>query len=228
MNASFAPHSKPLVVAVTGGVASGKSALTDRLAALGAKVLDADEAARVLVMPGEPALDAVVRRFGDVILNDDGTLNRRALRDVIFSDAQAKHDLEAILHPAIRQWLQQQAELPTTAPYVVIGVPLLAEVGVYDWLDRVVVVDVSKRVQLQRLMPRDGMTEAKAQAMIDAQASRSERLVIADDVVNNENTLADLEAHAERLHGHLSWMALAQKKGPPTSGGQNPDDQGIT
>lgn len=228
MHASISSHVQPLVVAVTGGVASGKSALTDRLAALGAKVLDADEAARVLVIPGAPALSEIVQRFGAGILNDDGSLNRRALRDIIFADDEARLDLEAILHPAIRHYLKQQACEPTSAPYVVVGVPLLAEVGVYDWLNRVVVVDVPVAVQLQRLMNRDGMTEAKAQAMIDAQASRSERLAIADDVVKNDGSLADLDAHATKLHAHLAWMASTTKKGPPTSGGQNSGVQGST
>lgn len=189
------------IVAVTGGVASGKSAVTAAFEARGIPVADADVAARAVVEPGQPALADVVRRFGTDALQADGTLDRAAMRRRIFADAADKAALEAILHPRIRQWLHDAAHA-ATGPYVVVAIPLLAEVGgraAYPWLQRILVVDVPRPLQVARLLARDGIDDTLAARMIDAQASRGERLAIADDVIVNDGTLQDLDAAVARL-----------------------------
>ncbi|HEU0154264.1 MAG TPA: dephospho-CoA kinase [Arenimonas sp.] len=197
-------------VAVTGGVASGKSAVTAAFEALGASVVDADIAAREVVAPGQPALAGIAARFGSESLLPDGQLDRAAMRRRVFADPTAKADLEALLHPPIRAWLQAACDA-ATGPYVVVAIPLLAEGGGrarYPWLDRILVVDVPQAVQTARLMARDGMDPDLARRMVAAQASRAERLAIADDVIVNDGTLADLEAAVGRLHPR--YLALAE------------------
>ncbi len=192
----------PLRVGLTGGVASGKSAVAERLVARGVPVLDADHVARELVEPGTPALAAIVREFGERFQLHDGSLDRRALRERIFDDDPARARLEAILHPPIRALLQQRAA-ETSGPYVVVAVPLLAEVGGYAWLDVVVVVDVAPEVQIERLLLRDGVDWALATRMLDAQASRAQRLAIADYVIDNNGTLSELDEAVGALHENL-------------------------
>jgi dephospho-CoA kinase len=189
------------VVAVTGGVASGKSAATDAFAALGIVVADADVAARAVVEPGQPALHQIAEQFGPGALAADGRLDRAAMRERIFADARARATLEGILHPRIRTWLQS-ACVAATSPYVVVAIPLLTEGGgrsAYPWLDRILVVDVPEPVQHQRLMRRDGADEGLARRMVAAQASRAQRLALADDVIVNDGPLAALVAAVSRL-----------------------------
>jgi len=188
-------------VGLTGGIASGKSAVAERFAARGIVVADADVVARTIVEPGQPALAEVVARFGKNMLEPDGRLDRAALRRRVFGDEAARKALEAILHPPIRMALREQC-LAAPGAYALAAIPLLAEGGgrqVYPWLDRILVVDVAKERQLERLMRRDGIDAALATNMVDAQASRGERLAIADDVVVNDGTLDDLEAHVAAL-----------------------------
>lgn len=187
------------VVAVTGGVASGKSAVCDRLASHGASVIDADQVARELVAPGQPALAEIVARFGPGLLDADGALRRRALREIIFADAAARRDLEAILHPRVRQLLRERAAV-AAGPYAVLAIPLLIETGHYDFVDRIIVVDVDPETQVRRLIARDGVDAALANAMIGAQCSRAERLAIASDVLINDADLATLHARVDALH----------------------------
>lgn len=190
------------IVAVTGGVASGKSAATAAFEALGIRVADADIAARAVVEPGLPALAAVVEAFGPGVLGPDGRLDRPALRRLVFSDPTAKARLEALLHPPIRRWLREACEA-ADGPYVVVAIPLLAEGGgraAYPWLERIVVVDVPATLQAARLQARDGVDGGLAARMIEAQASRAARLAIADDVLVNDGSLADLQAAVGRLH----------------------------
>jgi len=191
----------PFIVALTGGIASGKSAIADRFAALGASVLDADLVARELVLPGSPALAEIVESFGADVLDANGALDRGAMRARIFSDADARRRLEAILHPRIRATLRERA-CAAEGPYVLLVIPLLAESGRYDWVDRVLVVDTPREVQRQRLLARDGITEALADSMIDAQASRERRLALADDVIVNDATLAEAQVRIAALHAY--------------------------
>jgi dephospho-CoA kinase len=190
-----------VVVAVTGGVASGKSEATRAFEALGISVADADVAARAVVAPGEPALAAVAGHFGADVIGADGTLDRAALRRIVFADPDARRVLESMLHPPIRRWLHA-ACVAAPGPYAVVAIPLLAEGGgrdAYPWLRRVLVIDVPEAVQARRLMARDGVDAALAAGMIAAQASRAARLAIADDVIVNDGPLAHLHDGVRRL-----------------------------
>ena len=203
----------PLVVAVTGGIASGKSALTRALQALGVPVADADIAAREVIAPGSEGLAELVAAFGDDVLGDDGTLDRRAMREHVFADPAAKRRLEAIIHPRVRAWLRAAAATWTT-PYGVLAIPLLVESdGAYDWVDRVLVVDVPESVQRQRLIERDQVAPALADAMLAAQATRAQRLAIADDVHDATAPMAELPVRAERWHRHFLALAQARRAG---------------
>jgi dephospho-CoA kinase len=188
-----------LRIAITGGIASGKSTVAMLFAALGAKLIDTDQVAREVVAPGSPALAQIAARFGPQILTPDGKLDRSRLRDLVFSDAKARADLEAITHPLIRA---RVAELGAVlgGPYQLIAVPLLAETGTARDYDRVLVVDCDPQLQLQRLMSRDRMGRSDAQQMIDAQASREARRAIADDVIRNEGDISALAAQVQELH----------------------------
>src|SRR5688572_6923161 len=172
---------RPLVVAVTGGIASGKSTVTDRLAALGAPVIDADLVSRELVEPGQPALAEIAQRFGPSVIASDGTLDRRRLREVIFGSDEKRRELERVLHPRVRERMRELATaVRADAPYLVLAIPLLAEVGRYDWIDRVVVVDTPREAQVARLVKRDGISPELAESMVAAQATRRQRLALAD------------------------------------------------
>jgi dephospho-CoA kinase len=202
----------PYVVAVTGGIASGKSAVCDRLAAHGAGLIDADIVARELVARGQPALALIVERFGSSVLQPDGTLDRRALRERVFADYEARNALNAILHPRVRERMHALAiSAPRETPYVVLAIPLLTEVGRYAWIDRVVVVDVPVETQIARLVHRDGISRELALAMVSAQASRDERLAIADDIVVNDGTLEALHRHVDALHEALVRRAATKR-----------------
>ncbi len=199
-------------VAVTGGVASGKSAVCDRLAALGASVIDADLISRELVEPGQPALAEIVAAFGADMLDEHGALRRRLMRERIFGDAPARARLEAILHPRVRLLLRERA-LAASGRYAVLAIPLLIETGHYSWLDRIVAIDVPEAIQLDRLMQRDGVDIGLAQAMLQAQASRQQRLAIASDVVINDADLGTLERICDRLHHWLLDRAMQAARG---------------
>ncbi len=189
------------VVGLTGGVAAGKSEVSRRFEALGIVVADADVAARAVVAPGSEGLARIVDHFGSGILLADGQLDRAALRERIFASAQERQALEAITHPAIRELLRRTCE-EATSPYAIAAVPLLTESGGrhhYPWLNRILVVDAPVAVQHARLMLRDGSTAELADRMIAAQASREERLALADDVVVNDGHPEQLQAEVERL-----------------------------
>ena len=199
------------IIGLTGGVASGKSEVTRRFEALGVAVADADLAARAVVEPGQPALAAIATRFGAGILLPDGRLDRRQLRELVFADMQARRDLEAITHPAIRALLRTQC-LAAPGPYAIAAIPLLAEAGGragYPWLDRIVVVDAPVELQRSRLMQRDGVDEALAMRMIAAQASREARLAIADEVVVNDGHPDHLDARVAELDARYRALAAA-------------------
>lgn len=194
-------------VGLTGGIASGKTTVARRFAELGVPVIDADEVARAVVAPGQPALAAAIDRFGDGILAADGSLERRALRRLVFADATARRDLEAILHPAIRAEMELR-RAAVVGPYVILAIPLLIEGGdARSRVERILVVDVDEAVQLARVQARDGCTADEARAIIAAQASRAARLVAADDVIDNSGDLAALHAAVDALHRR--YLALA-------------------
>lgn len=197
-------------VALTGGIASGKSEVEDRFAALGVAVVDADRIARELVEPGQSALVEIVDIFGRPILNPDGTLDRPALRARVFESSDARAQLEAILHPRIRETMKARA-MAAVGDYVLLSIPLLVESGgAYPWVDRILVVDAPVDVQLQRLLRRPGIDAAMAQSMLAAQTDRDARLVIADDVINNNGSLTALDATVGMLDRR--YRALARTK----------------
>ncbi|NIK09647.1 dephospho-CoA kinase [Xanthomonas arboricola] len=202
------------IVGLTGGIASGKSALAAEFEKLGVPVIDADIVARQVVAPG-PILDAIVGRFGTAILLPDGTLDRPALRQIVFADPAQRKALEAITHPAIRTELQRAAR-EAVGPYTIVAIPLLTEAGgrmTYAWLDRIVVVDVPVSLQHARLMQRDGITAKLADQMIAAQASCAQRLAIADDIVSNEGNTDQLAQQAQRLDATYRAMLHTHRIG---------------
>ncbi|MCD9006603.1 dephospho-CoA kinase [Luteimonas sp. XNQY3] len=184
-----------LIIGLTGGIASGKTATTQAFERRGIAVADADLAAREAVAPGSTGLAAVVEAFGEAALGTNGHLDRAAMRRRIFADPDARAQLEAIIHPHVRTLLQAECE-QAGGPYAVAAIPLLTEGGraAYPWLHRVLVIDVPREVQLTRLLARDGIDAALAERMLAAQAPRGARLAIADDVIVNDGTLDALDA----------------------------------
>lgn len=199
------------IIGVTGGVASGKSEVTRRFEALGVVVADADVAARTAVAPGSAGLAAVVKAFGSEVLAPDGSLDRAAMRQRVFGDDAARRRLESIIHPLVRAQLHRECEEAAGA-YALAAIPLLAEGGgrvAYPWLNRILVVDVSSEVQRSRLMQRDGIDAALAERMIVAQASRAQRLAIADDVIVNDGGLEELDVHVRQLDRRYRALAAS-------------------
>lgn len=199
---------KRLTIGLTGGIASGKSTVAERFLELGTPVIDADQVARDVVAPGQPGLLLVLERFGIGMRNPSGTLNRQALRDRIFKDPSARRDLEAALHPLINAEMRARAE-HIEGPYIVLAIPLLVEGGSRDNIDRILCVDVDGALQLTRLMARDGGSEDQALAMLAAQASRAERLAVADDVLVNDGTVSDLRQQVDTLHARYLKQSLS-------------------
>lgn len=198
------------VVGLTGGIAAGKTAVASRFQALGVPVHDADVAARVVVEPGSEGLAAIVGTFGAEVLDAQGRLDRAAMRQRVFTDPLAKRRLEAIIHPRVREWLRQHA-LAEPAPYCLLAIPLLVEnIAHYRWLDRILLVDVPEAVQLERLIARDDIDRTLAERMLAQQASRAERLALADDVIENSSSEAALDAHVNALHRR--YLALAAER----------------
>lgn len=199
------------VIGLTGGVASGKSEVQRRFEALGVVVANADGAAREAVAPGSDGLAEVVAAFGDGTLDATGMLDRAAMRRRAFADDDARRTLEAIVHPRVRVALQA-ACAAAAGPYAIAAIPLLAEGGgreAYPWLDRILVVDVPVQMQLAQLLQRDSIDAALARRMLAAQASREQRLAIADDVIVNDGSLDALAAHVEALHARYRALAGA-------------------
>jgi len=201
-----------LRIGLTGGIASGKSTVAQRFVELGVPVIDADAAARAVVAPGTPGLAAVSERFGPRVLAQNGELDRRALRNLIFEDPESRRDLEAILHPLIQADMERRAEA-AVGPYVVMAIPLLVEGGARDRVDRILAIKVDEVLQLQRVIARDGCTPEQAQAILASQANRSARLAAADDVLLNTGTVTDLRQAVDRLHERYLRLAEAQRPG---------------
>lgn len=196
-------------VGLTGGIASGKSAVAHAFEALGIVVADADIAAREAVAVGSDGLAELVAVFGVDILDNTGALDRAAMRKRVFGDGAARKRLEAIIHPRVRESLAQQCA-QATSPYAIVAIPLLAEVGAraaYPWLQRILVVDVPVEVQHARLIQRDGIDKALADKMIASQATREQRLAVADDIVVNTGSLEDLQRHVVLLDARYRSLA---------------------
>ncbi|MBN3080711.1 dephospho-CoA kinase [Pectobacterium polaris] len=196
------------IVALTGGIGSGKSTVADEFAKLGATIVDADIIARQVVEPGEPALDAIRLRFGDAMLNTDGSLNRAALRQQIFSSPEEKQWLNNLLHPLIQQETQAQFQA-VSAPYILWVVPLLVENGLQQRAQRVLVVDVDKETQLARTLARDGISRQQAENILAAQATREQRLAYADDIIDNSRCPNELAPQVAELHRQYLELAAS-------------------
>lgn len=202
---------RPYLVALTGGIASGKSTVAELFAAQGVPVIDLDQIAREVVAPGTALLERVLQRFGGHLRLDDGSLDRRALRAIVFGDAAARTELEGMLHPAILA-LTAERSAATGGPYQIIVMPLLAETAAASRYDRVLLVDCDEALQRQRLQRRDGISASQAQAMLAAQASRQQRLSVADDVIRNDDSLADLARAVGNLHHGYLGLATASSR----------------
>ena len=202
------------IVALTGGIGSGKSTVADAFSRLGITIVDADVIARQVVEPNTPALKAIEAHFGNDIINADGTLNRRRLRECIFTTPTEKTWLNALLHPIIHQQTQRQIA-DATSPYVLWVVPLLVENQLQHKANRVLVVHDSPDTQLQRTMLRDNVSRQHAEQILAAQATREARLAVADDVIDNDGAPDAIASDVARLHAQYliyASQAVAQEK----------------
>jgi dephospho-CoA kinase len=203
--------SSPFRVVLTGGIASGKSAVASEFGKLGVPIIDTDELSREVVEPGQPALLKIVERFGPEVLDTHGGLDRRRMRERIFQNPAEKQALEAIVHPAIRA-----AQLAKTAsakgPYQIHVVPLLVDTRSQSLYDRVLVVDCPRDTQLARLLRRDGITQQLAERMLAAQATREQRLTVADDVLDNQGAIEELPQKTAALHQRYLVLAAAKQQ----------------
>lgn len=191
--------SKPWILGLTGGIGSGKSAAAQHFIDLGVHLVDADHAARWVVEPGRPALAQIAERFGEQVLQADGSLDRAALRQRVFQDAEQRRWLESLLHPLIFQEINQYLAR-AESPYAILVSPLLVESGQHRMTQRVLVVDAPEHLQLSRSMSRDGASEEQIRAILKAQSDREERLSHAHDVLVNDRDMAWLQQEVERLH----------------------------
>ncbi|MFL0804430.1 MAG: dephospho-CoA kinase [Agarilytica sp.] len=186
-------------IGLTGGISSGKTTVSDAFKALGITIVDTDVIARDIVKPGSHCLKEIEKRYGKTILDQDGTLDRKRLRDIIFQDDSEKRWLESLMHPVIRQQTEQQVQ-SATSPYVILSSPLLIESPDIHLVDRVLVVDVPEAAQVSRTLLRDGVDESQIQRTIAAQLSRQERLDRADDIIDNSHEKSHTLEQVKRLH----------------------------
>lgn len=195
-----------LVIGLTGGIGSGKTAATERFHSHGITIVDADIVARQIVEPGTPALARIREHFGEGVLQPDGQLDRRALREIVFANPDERKWLEALTHPLIGQEILRQLQA-SQSPYTLLVSPLLFESGQSRMASRVVLIDAPVEAQISRTVTRDNTTEAGARAIVEAQMSREERLQRADDIIVNDRDLAHLYDQVDRLH--QQYLALA-------------------
>jgi dephospho-CoA kinase len=200
-----------LRVGLTGGIGSGKSTIASLFVMRGVPVIDTDEIARSLTEPGQECYDEIVRIFGDAILDGNRRIDREQLRERVFDNADERHRLEAILHPRIRVIVLDKLTA-LEAPYVIVVVPLLIESGFTDLVDRVLVVDTLENVQIQRTATRSGLSEPEIRKIMSAQASRAQRLQLANDVIENNGDRKQLEAEVERMHQWYLSLATTTRK----------------
>lgn len=194
------------VIGLTGGIASGKSAVADRFTSHGIAIVDTDQLAREVVEPGTAGLSELIEAFGPEVLDGSGRLDRRRLRDMVFSEETARERLNAIVHPRVRE-LAMQRLAQAASEYALLVVPLLVEGGLAGAVDRILVVDVPEQTQVRRVMARDDVSRQQARSILAAQASREQRLAAADDVIDNDTTLASLHAQVDALHQRYLAMA---------------------
>ena len=197
-----------LRIGLTGGIGSGKTTVADMFANHGSPVIDADEIARALVAPYQPAYDEIIEAFGRDIVDGEGNIDRDKLRRLVFDDTQRRRELEAILHPRVRTEIHHQS-VELDAPYCIIVIPLLIEADQLDLVERVLVIDLDEEKQVHRVGARSGLSEAEVRKIIAAQIERSERLRHADDVIENNADMVSLEAQVEKLH--RCYLALARE-----------------
>ncbi len=200
-----------IVIGLTGGIGSGKSAVADLFAERGIAVVDTDAIAHALTAPSGAAMPAIRAEFGNGVAGADGALDRAAMRGIVFADPAARKRLEAILHPMIR--IESERRLAAaSSPYAILMVPLLIESGAYrERVKRIAVVDCAEATQIARVMERNGLARREVERILAAQASRAERLAAADDVIDNDGALQRLAPQIERLH--VSYLALAARFG---------------
>lgn len=195
-----------LVIGLTGGIASGKTTVSNLFRKLGISIIDADVIARSLMQPGTAVFARVVEQFGSTIVTEDGTLDRKKLADMVFRDADKRRALEAIVHPPVRAEIEQQVA-QAQGPYCIAAIPLLLEVNMTDLVDRILVIDVPEQVQITRLCERDGIDPEQARQILAAQVSRSQRLAQATEVIENQDDLSALERSVQDLHRHYCQLA---------------------
>lgn len=197
-----------LKIGLTGGIASGKSAASDCFSVRGIPVIDADVVARDVAKAGTPAIQEIEAAFGKKFIRPDGNLDRRLVRSLIFSDPRKRHELEAILHPRIKKaMLSQLARV--SAPYCILAIPLLIEADQRDLVDRVLVIDAPRAIQIKRLMQRDQISQDEAEAILNTQLDRDTRVKFADDLIVNDGSRTDLDAAIEKLHQKYLSLAAA-------------------
>lgn len=207
MSTSSTPSS-PLIIGLTGGIGSGKSAASDHLESLGINIVDTDIVARLVVAPNTPALQQISDHFGSTVLLDDGNLDRAQLRNIIFQDPAQKTWLEALLHPIIRQETLRQLN-QSNSPYTVLVSPLLLETNQHELCDRVLVIDVPEEIQVQRASHRDNNDTAQIKRIIASQIHRDKRLALADDIIDNSQDLAQLQENIAKLHQQYLTLSKA-------------------
>lgn len=200
--------SRTFVVVLTGGIAAGKTTVSDLFALRGVPVIDTDKIAHEIVEPGQPALKQITDAFGQEFLRADGRLDRKKMRTAIFSHPRQKNRLEGILHPAIMTEVESRIS-QIDAPWCILVVPLLAQTSLFPLIDRILVVDVEESVQIERVMARDKISRNQAQSILDVQTSRRQRLALADDILDNSGSLAQLEGKVDKLY--RKYTALTQK-----------------
>ena len=188
-----------MLIGLTGGIGSGKSAAAERFAEHGIAIVDADIASRAVVEPGQPALALIAEHFGEDILQADGALDRAALRQLVFADPSQRKWLQSLLHPLISQYLREHIEA-ASSPYVLLVNPLLIESGQHVWCDRILVIDAPESLQLTRTMARDDNSKEQVENIMRAQAGREQRLGYADDTIINDADLATLQRRVDAMH----------------------------
>ena len=191
-----------MIIGLTGGIGSGKTAVSETFEKLGITVVDADLASRVVVEKGKPCLEEIVKHFGDDILNENDELNRAKLREIIFNSDSEKLWLESLLHPAIAEQIKDELNA-SKSPYTILVSPLLLETNQRDVCDKVLVVDVPIELQMERTTKRDGVSEDQVKSIIKSQINRDERLQLADEIILNEGSIEDLEMIVRELHEKL-------------------------
>lgn len=199
------------VVGLTGGIGSGKTAVSDRFHALGINIVDADIAARVVVEPGKPALQEIQKHFGAAIIQANGSLDRAILREKVFKDDQERKWLEQLLHPLINEEIRKKLA-SSSSPYTMLVSPLLIETGQSRYTQRILVVDVPLETQIERTMARDNNSEEQVRNIIKVQTSRQERVASADDIIVNDQDIDKLDQSVSELHAKYLELADQEKK----------------